>query len=651
MGFFRRCPILLAAALTGAFAPQAADHVVTPVEGPADAAIQKALEQARPGDRVVLRAGEYRLGGAVRFPRAGEEGRPVTLCAAGGEYVALLGSVRLAGWEEHKGKIWKAKHPAKPVKGLYEDAERLTHPRPDWSRREDPPVSELRAPGTWTQDGEWVYCWTREGDTPDNHRIEASQGHVVVVDKPFVRVEGLHLFFGQHLVCEIAADHSEVVRCEIAHCSNSVDNSYNAYFSGCSNSAFRECLIHDSFYWGDHGSNSHVLSCIDCGDRGPNFVDRCEIFNGGLGVGTKGAAREMVVMNSLIYDVVHGVVFGGGRSSGPGAGKADRGHYVVWRNRFVGCGDGGWIYSGDNRNTRIWNNLFEGCGTGVAMRNYLGEPKKVEIANNIFSRCGVAVEVTGGRDGKPTLGRFVDAGLVSHGNLYWQNGVAWRNPLTWGTNLDMTPAELPEKFPPLGKGDLAADPKLDEGGRPAEGSPALGAGAEIDLPSYLPKPETWDIGPGGGTGDGGGLALSIAGSPGSVGPGEEVKLRAVLANGSGGKEVDLGGERDCILTFHFRYRGGHLDKQELFRVRVQLPGRKLMPGEKLDLATLPGWRNPVNGKLGDDFHLRTDTKAWAAGCRLSATARLVGRGEETARALQRLEDLVRSKEVLKVALR
>lgn len=56
---------------------------------------------------------------------------------------------------------------------------------------------------------------------------------------------------------------------------------------------------------------------------------------------------------------------------------------------------------------------------------------------------------------------------------------------------------------------------------------------------------------------------------------------------------------------------------------MQLPERKLKPGEKLDLTTLPGWKNPVSGKLGDDFHLRTDTRFWAADCRLRATARLV----------------------------
>jgi hypothetical protein len=108
--------------------------------------------------------------------------------------------------------------------------------------------------------------------------------------------------------------------------------------------------------------------------------------------------------------------------------------------------------------------------------------------------------------------------------------------------------------------------------------------------------------------------------------------------------------RDLVVTFHFRYLDGHFDKQELYRTRVQLPDTPLAPGEKLDLTRLPGWRNPTNGVLGDPFHLRADTKDWRAGCRLAATARFVERSEETAVALQKLEDLIRSKEVLRVIL-
>ena len=689
---------LLLAALTVCLASalcEAADYFVAPsgsdaagdgsVERPFET-IGKALDLAQPGDRVVLRAGEYRLAKALTFPRGGSEGNPITVTAFEGEYVALLGSARLTGWElvdsakvapgaasaGHEDRIWKVRTPEGSnggmVRGLYEDAERLTHPRPDWGKRENPPLSELKAPGTWTQEGGYIYLWTREGDSPDNHRIEASQHGVVNVNRPWVRVEKLHLFFGEPTVCVISADHCEVVRCEIAHCSNSVDNAYGAYVSGCSWSAFRDCVVHDSFYWGDHGSNSHVVSCIDCGDSGPNFVANCDIFNGGLGVGTKGAAREMVITDCRISDVVNGVVTSGERVSGPGAGKTDRGHYLVYRNHVADCALGVYFYSGKTHQNRVWSNLIERCGTGIYMRNYEGEPEGTDIANNVLRANAIGVQVVGGRTGEETIPLFVAAGLRSYDNLFDANRVDWRNPLDWSRNLDMTLAQVKQyRSDNLEAGSLAAPADLDEWGRANPGSPAVGAGAELPLPDYVEKPSSWDIGLGSVSGcntrphrAGGhpspaeprpepGLTLSIAGSATSVGPGEEVKLRAALQNEFREKAVGMQG-RDLILTFHFRYLGGHFDKQELYRTRVQLPDTPLSPGESLDLTRLPGWRNPTNGVLGDPFHLRVDTKDWRAGCRLAATARFVERSEGTAASLQKLEDLIRSKEVLRVTL-
>jgi len=618
--------------------------------------LQLALGRAVPGDRVVLRGGEFRLDRAVHFARSGEPRQAITLCAAPGEYVALLGSVRLVGWQRHEGNVWKVKHPARLVKGLFEDSERLTHARPHWGKREDPPVSELKAPGTWTQDDQWVYLWSRESDSPDNHRIEASQHPVMNVNRPWIRVEGLHLLFGQHVVCEITADHSEVVGCEIAHCSNSVDNSYNAYFSGCSGSAFRNCLMHDSFYWGDHGSNSHTTSAINCGDAGCNFVDRCEIFNGGLGVGSKGAIRELVVMGCHIYDQVNGIAISGERSSGPGAGKTDRGHYLIWHNRVSDCRKGIWIRSGKTHQNRVWGNLIERCGTGFSMRNVGAVPDRPHLANNIFRANEVAVYMVAGRDGTEKISTFVRSGLRCHNNLLFDNKVDWQSPLTWGRDLNLSLQRV-QTFGDfqLERDSFAAEPSLDQFGRSQIGCPARGRGAVLPLPDCVERPDDWHIGLGP-------WAererrpepewtLSIAGSPASVSPGEEVKLRAVLANEFSGKTVRLGGGSDLILTFHFRYRGGHRDKQELFRCRVELPDAKLEPGERLDLTRLPGWKAPVNGNLGDPFHLRIDTDQWRQGCRLRATARRVGRSRSTSKALQNLADLLRSKEVLSVEMR
>ncbi len=647
-----------AAAVLIACTALAADIVLSPIAGDARAMIEGALAKARPGDRVVLRAGEYRVIGGVHFPHGGERGKPITLCAAPGEYVALLGSARLTGWQKHEGKIWKVKSPANlhrgMTRGLYEDTERLTHPRPNWGKRENPPVSELRAPGTWTQVDGWIYVWSREGDTPDNHRIEASVRSVVSVNESWIIVDGLHMLFGENKVCTIHADNSFVVNSEIAHCSNSTDNSYNAYISGCSNSGFRDCVIHDSFYWGDHGSNSHTMSTINCGDNGPNFVDGCEIFNGGLGVGTKGAVRELVVKNCLIYDEVNGIVVSGPRSSGPGAGKTDRGHYVIYGNRITDCRKGIWISSGKNRNTRIWNNIIEHCGSGLSMRNYRGEPKDVHFANNILRGNAVAAYVMGGRKGGETVSKYLAAGLRSHNNMFSGNKIDWRNPLTWGSNLDMSPAQALEKFK-LEKDSLTSAPKLDKFRRSLDGCPAVAKGREVPLPSYIDKPSAWHIGLGPYAEDDKkpelGLTLSIAGSPTTAAPGQTLALKAVIANEFTEKPVELDPRKDAIITYHFRYLSGHFDKQELYRVRVELPDRTLEPGKTLDLTKLPGWKAPTNGKLGDAFHLRTDTNIWKQGCRIRATMRLVDRKAETAKALQELVELVRSKEVLRMSFK
>ena len=60
---------------------EAADYFVAPavVDQPADGSmsrpfvdIDRALSLAEPGDRIVLRGGEYRLPQTLRFPRGGE---------------------------------------------------------------------------------------------------------------------------------------------------------------------------------------------------------------------------------------------------------------------------------------------------------------------------------------------------------------------------------------------------------------------------------------------------------------------------------------------------------------------------------------------------------------------------------------------------
>ncbi|MFW6169912.1 MAG: right-handed parallel beta-helix repeat-containing protein [Planctomycetota bacterium] len=612
-----------------------------------------ALDEAEPGDRVVLSGGEYRLGEPLKFPHGGKPDRPITLAAAAGEHVALLGSVSLTDWQRHDDHIWRHPAPSAPIKALYEDGVRFTHPR-QRARREHPPLASLTGPGQWTVVDDWVYAWCRDGGSPASHRIEASQHSILHLNQPWLRAEGLHILFGQPTGLVISADHCEARDCEIAHVANSVDNAYGAYFYSCSNSALRRCTIHDSYYWGDHGSNSHLVSCINCGDNGPNVVERCVIFNGGLGVGTKGAARQMVIKECHIFDARHGVVISGRRKNGPGAGKTDRGHYLVLNNHFHDCSVGVYFYSGRSTGNRVVGNVIERCGRGIYQREVRGLPRDSEIVNNVIANCTSGIFLVAGRDGRPTLDRFAKADFRSHHNLYYENDADWRNPLTWSSALEPTLDELRQREPGWEQGSLNADPQLDRCGRGTSDSPTLGSGVEFPLPDFLADEATQ---PNIGLGSPAHVAtpcpweedlvLSIAGSETRVVPGERLELKATLHNTTD-REVSLG--ESCLVTFHFRYADVYyFDRQEVWRMRLQPPTTTLAAGQDIVLSDLGGWRHPMIGEGDDSVPLSTERFFLEQGVRLRATVRFVPADESTADAVARTEPLLRSCEVLRLS--
>ncbi|BCJ48853.1 hypothetical protein Asp14428_03280 [Actinoplanes sp. NBRC 14428] len=69
--------------------------------------INRAAAEARPGDTVVVHAGEYR---EWVTPRRGglSDTRRITYTAADGEHVVIKGSERITGWESDGGTVWRA---------------------------------------------------------------------------------------------------------------------------------------------------------------------------------------------------------------------------------------------------------------------------------------------------------------------------------------------------------------------------------------------------------------------------------------------------------------------------------------------------------------------------------------------------------------
>jgi hypothetical protein len=69
--------------------------------------INRAAQLARPGDTVVVHAGEYREW--VRPARGGlSDQRRITYTAAPGEHVVIKGSERVTGWRHLEGSVWQA---------------------------------------------------------------------------------------------------------------------------------------------------------------------------------------------------------------------------------------------------------------------------------------------------------------------------------------------------------------------------------------------------------------------------------------------------------------------------------------------------------------------------------------------------------------
>jgi len=97
---------VVALLISTGFQASAATYHVSPTgddqagAGSADqpyASIQHALEQAQPGDTVLVAAGVYRE--SLEIPRSGEPGKPITLRGAEGADVVLDGSRVITGWQ------------------------------------------------------------------------------------------------------------------------------------------------------------------------------------------------------------------------------------------------------------------------------------------------------------------------------------------------------------------------------------------------------------------------------------------------------------------------------------------------------------------------------------------------------------------------
>jgi len=422
-----------------------------------------AVTHLAPGDTLYVRAGTYRCadeGGGVRIRVSGEPGKPITIAGYPGEEVYLLGSVPLTGWEPWRPGIYRAKVSLpRPVKGLWVEGRRLIH-RTVMVKgvRTHGPKEELE-PGQWTQESEYLYA--RPASEEPIRSAEVSQYTFFgTIGERYIRYQNLRLYYcqGQAIYAE-GGRGIEVLDCEVAHVANGHGNAYGIYFWFGGGNRVAGCTIHDVWYWGG-AVNSHGVSFCCTGQEeqgGGNVVEDCEIYDTGLGVGSKGGVMNLVVRHNRIHDVrLCGVAIGGGRQQGKRF--YPNGRYRIFGNCFYRCRTGiRRSHARSDQPSVAFNNTFVGGGSAVHMASRF----ELRLFNNIIHRPEEAV-VTGYL--KPLEFLKSDHNLISlaEGTPYarvWATGnqarrVAMDPPefsATYGQETESIFAEpgftTPERFP------------------------------------------------------------------------------------------------------------------------------------------------------------------------------------------------------------
>lgn len=254
--------------------PQASDDASGTAEQPWKT-IAKAMEQAKPGDLVVIHGGVYREHLLAR--RSGTEQAPIRFAAAPGEHVVVTGTDRLTGWQKaddtrpiyrvawpHKFVTWNPTmaHPADEYHRLIGRCEQVAVD--GYLLRQVLSAGQL-APGTFLADvtNQTLSVWDAGSRDLNKTHVEAS------VRQEILRVQGDHVqLYGlrfrhaanmaQHGAVVLGGRHNVMEDCMIEDM-----NASGAGFIG-EDAVVRRCVFRNNGQLGFGASRAHRLLFTDC---------------------------------------------------------------------------------------------------------------------------------------------------------------------------------------------------------------------------------------------------------------------------------------------------------------------------------------------------------------------------------------------------
>ena len=485
--------------------------------------IEQGLSVVQNGDRLLIRAGTYRLmeeaEGAPQLHRPdATESSFVTLEAYSGEHVVILGSLSTEGrvWQDAGGGLYRlpADFLVRDPTGLFrrgadvEDATRVEHVMVMISgTRSHADVGDLTEPGSWTKAddggagcgddnaGCYIYLYPAPGVDPNDWIYELSQRKLMHVQgTSYIQIRGLTIYYTQNDAFTIEGGTHQLVEGNVlGHNSNGNDNAYSVFISYGGGAVVRGNVVFDSRYWGGT-PNSKGITFMDNDPALPAVVEDNEIFDIiGQGVTSKSGVSRLVVRWNRIHDVGVGVQPPGPRChwTRPDCVAGDPefypgGRWEIYENAFVRCDTGVQMATsseadGSATDNRIFNNVFyQSLTAGVDVR--LANTGTV-IANNLFVDNARGVYLNHGGGGTPvTVEDFLPV-FVSHHNLFFDNEADyllrpdWTGPGGSGTTFPL--AEMQSTYG-VEQASLSGAPQFVDGPggdfHLQDGSPARRAG-------------------------------------------------------------------------------------------------------------------------------------------------------------------------------
>jgi len=254
--------------------PQASDDAPGTGERPWKS-INKAAEQARAGDVVVIRGGRYRE--HVLVKSSGTAQAPIRFEAAPGEHVVVTGADRLTGWRKtddtrpiyrlawpHQFITWNRTmaHPADEYHRLIGRCEQVTV---DGYLLHQVLSTNQLAPGTFLADvaNQTLFVWDNGSRDLSKTHVEASvRQEIFRVEGDHVQLRGLRLRYAanmaQHGAVVLAGRHNVMEDCVIE-----AMNASGATFTG-EEAVVRRCVFRDNGQLGFGAGRAHRLLFTEC---------------------------------------------------------------------------------------------------------------------------------------------------------------------------------------------------------------------------------------------------------------------------------------------------------------------------------------------------------------------------------------------------